>query len=260
MTYWETVTRKTMHRPIIYPYKMSSGSARFLARSLGAIRVFPDRNYRPRKRDVIVNWGSSTIPKWEDSNWYAFLNNPRAVAVACNKLKTFEKLQEHGVSTVPFTTTQREASQWDNVVIRHTLNGHGGEGVELGHGHDLPQAGLYTKLVESVGEYRVHVFNGLVIDYCKKLRTVDNMPVSAETFYIRSHDHGWIFTRNNLTQLDRIKRIAVYAIDALGLDFGGVDIIRDSNGDVFVLEVNTAVGMAKTTLEKYTDAVNRVLC
>ena len=34
-----------MLKPIILPYKMGSQSAKALAQNLGALRVYPDRNY-----------------------------------------------------------------------------------------------------------------------------------------------------------------------------------------------------------------------
>ena len=118
---------------------------------------------------------------------------------------------------------------------------------------ELPVAPLYTKRVENDGEYRVHVFNGHVIDYRKKSRVRGDEPTDAQRA-IRTLGNGWIYRQSDLARVDRIEQLAVNAISALGLDFGAVDIIKNPEGDIMVLEVNTAVGMDDTTLQNYVTA------
>lgn len=51
----------------------------------------------------------------------------------------------------------------------------------------------------------------------------------------------WVFCVYNLAPYpDILKDTAIDAVQALGLDFGGVDIAMDSNSNVCVYEVNTA--------------------
>jgi hypothetical protein len=113
---------------------------------------------------------------------------------------------------------------------------------------------MYTKAVDSQGEYRVHVMRGEVIDYAKKLRRVDDEPTQEE-LDVRSHDNGWVFVRGNLRRIPRVEKLAQDAVEALGLDFGSVDICMDKDGDIFVLEVNTACGLEETTLSNYISGI-----
>lgn len=249
-----------MSRIVVYPYKMGSRSARELARDLGALRVYPDRAYRPRSGDFIINWGSSTIPIWYGRSQAvsrAFLNKPESVAVASNKLRTFNQLQDRGVSIPDFTTDSLVADQWledgYTVYARTVLTGHSGNGVVVMRGDDeepMVSAPLYVKGIENHGEYRVHVFRDEVISYQKKRRRVDDLP-SQEDLDIRNLASNWVYTRDNLRRLERIETLARQAISALDLDFGAVDIIKDQDGNVFVLEVNTACGMDNRTKEAY---------
>lgn len=248
----------------VFPYKMGSASARNLARSLNALRVRPDGNYRPRSSHVIINWGGSTYPNW----WPQFqlagsrmLNYPDRVAVASNKLHSLEAMAAHNVPVPEFTTDRRVAQGWlDNddgtmVVERHKLRGHSGDGIELkSFGEDVAPAPLYTKYIKKMDEYRVHVFNGQVIDVQQKRKRRE---VEDADFQVRNHHNGWVYCREDLNPPELLGEVAVQAINSLGLDFGGVDIIYNQHhNQLTVLEVNTACGLEGTTLEKYVEAFN----
>lgn len=242
----------------IYPFKLGSESARRLKEVLGGRPLLkPDGNYNYQEGDVIINWGSARNPNFLREG-VRMLNLPEHVEVASNKLRTFEALSRGGVATIPFTASADQAREWDGVIYaRHELRGHSGEGIEIiPEDQDVPPAPLYTKGMDNQGEYRVHVMNGEVFDYRKKSRLADDEP-TEEQGKIRTLGNGWIYRQGNLRRLERIEQLAIQAINALNLDFGAVDIIMDENGDVFVLEVNTAVGLADNTLESYQEAFTR---
>ncbi len=127
----------------------------------------------------------------------------------------------------------------------------------------LPTAPLYTRAVSNSGEYRVHVMNGEVILYQKKSRRLNDdgtvATADGESSDVRNLASNWVYRTGNLRRLERVEQLAIEAVAALGLDFGAVDIIKDNNGDVFVLEVNTAPGLGNTdTLEAYVNGFNRL--
>lgn len=131
----------------------------------------------------------------------------------------------------------------------------------LEHG-DVPPAPLYTRGLQNNGEYRVHVFGGDVILYQKKSRRVDDEGnvIEAEGIDadIRNLNSNWIYRTGNLIRLERVEQLAISAIDTLRLDFGAVDIIMDENGNVYVLEINSAPGISNSETERaYIDAFNR---
>jgi len=252
-----------MTRIRIIPYKMSSESAKLIAQGLGGLRTRSVSLYKPRGGDLIINWGTSTDPPWFGAYRavqrlglpITFLNKPEAVARAVNKLTTFRVLRENRIATPEFTTDREEVLRdWDSVFARHKLTGHSGEGIEyVGVDEDVPLAPLYTRPVWNHGEYRVHVVNGEVIDYTKKRRH-NGDEAGEDQLEVRNLASGWIYTRGNLRRLDRVEDIAIRAVSALGLDFGAVDVIKDENGDVFVLEVNCACGLGETALDSYLTA------
>lgn len=288
----------------IYPYKAASRSAQALKRELGGLIIKPrNSRYRHRSNHTVINWGNPRMPDWLNGD---ILNHPSNVAVASNKLRAFETLQERGVKTVPFTVEPTVAEDWlvdGKVYARHVLNGHSGDGIEVvnpapSHVSELdsiahrlselgykdladtveiekqiespsvPEAPLYTKQVSNNGEYRVHVFKGEVIHYQKKCRRVErdedgnvinrDEPNEEQTT-VRNLGSGWVYRSEDLERLERVEQLALQAIEALGLDFGAVDIINDNERNVYVLEVNTAVGLGnQATLEAYVTAFNNL--
>ena len=59
---------------------------------------------------------------------------------------------------------------------------------------------------------------------------------------------------------DDVTKQALLAVDGLGLDFGAVDVGWNQHyQEATVYEVNTAPGLTGTTLDKYTNAIRRLL-
>ena len=245
-------------RFIFYPNKMGSKTCGDLVTALResqderkTFRVHPDRRFRSRSNDIIINWGNSTVPNWDYSS---ILNSPESVAIATNKLSTLRALEAAHVSHVPFTTDISDTLGWDRVVCRHKLSGHSGDGIEIVDGAAQVRAPLYTQFIPKSVEFRVHVFNGLVIDYTKKIKRVDGEVKSrVKDDLIRSNTLGWEYIRD-VEPRESVKQLAIQAIHALGLDFGAVDIIR-SNRVNYVLEINTACGLSGVGLKAYADAI-----
>jgi len=258
-----------MKRIIIFPYKFGSATAKILARALPAVRVRDNGRYRKRNGDFIVNWGSTMLPTWGEVD----LNKPQAVANAVNKATALQIMKDAGVRTVEFTSDSDIVRKWiqnaDTVYARTLTRASEGRGISLLTANAgrttlenivIPHAPLYTKGINSPNEYRIHVFNGQVIDYTKKVPLSDS-GANANSL-IKSHGNGWTFARN-IERRPSIEAEAVKAVQALGLDFGAVDIICNpaDKDRPYVLEVNTACGMCEDgrTLSSYSNAIKNFI-
>lgn len=253
-------------RTRILPYKIGSESAKLLAQGLGLLRCNPiNTRFVPRSSDVIINWGSSYWP----FSTGTVINKPVCVRMAANKITALGLMRDAGVSVIPWTQNKRVALMWleegSYVYERHTITGHGGSGIRVVHTvDDLSPYGvqLYTRGIRIRREYRVHVFNGRVIDYVQKRRKFD-ADTNEVSEYIRNHTHGWIFCRSGFERIEEIERQAIAAVASLSLDFGAVDIIQEKiTGKVYVLEVNTAAGFSgpeSSTLQAYIHAFREIL-
>ena len=246
---------------IILPYKNGSKSVKEMKGAMGAVELrLENSRFKGNERKKVINWGHSAVQPEADK--CQLLNSFAAVATASNKLLTFAMLKDSGLIVIPeFTTVVGEAQEWLDagvtVVERHKLCGHSGEGIRIvTERADLQRAPLYVKYVPKTQEYRVHVVKGNVIDIQRKAR---QKAVADEdvNWKVRNLANGFIYARDFAEEdlPNDLRLQAIRTVNALGLDFGAVDIIYNQKQKrSYVLEVNTAPGLQGQTLEAYTKA------
>ena len=114
---------------------------------------------------------------------------------------------------------------------------------------------MYTKYFKKADEYRVHVFDGEVIDVQQK-RKRQEVPNEEVDYQVRSGRNGWVFCRDGVDCPGSVRIMACRAVNVLGLDFGAVDIgWNRHNEECAVFEVNTAPGLEGSTLDSYYRAI-----
>ena len=249
----------------IYPYKLYSESARKLRDGLSSalgyrVRlVKPDGKFNPRRRDIVINWGSTRDPDWETDG--RDRNIPINVFNAADKLRTFKYFKVAEVQTPEWTEDKDVAKSWfdkkgTTVLCRTVLNGHSGAGIHVaGNPDELVGCPLYVKYKKKKAEYRVHVIFGKVVDKQQKRKRNGFKENVGFNHLIRNHHTGWVYCREGIPNDQRLDDLAIKAVKALGLDFGAVDIIyNEKENEYYVLEVNTAPGLDGTTVDKYVGA------
>lgn len=240
-----------MNKVRIYPYKQGSKSAKGLAEALGGkVLKHVGSKFVPRAGDVVINWGASNFGNFKPATT---LN--ASTSVASNKLSAFKEMQGKGVRVPPFKVSKREAGELAfPVVCRTKLTGHSGEGIVIANNKDeLVDAPLYTQYVKKKDEYRVHVLNGKAFFIQRKARKLD---VEEPNWQVRNLAGGFVFVevQPNEVHADVLEQ-AMAAVPALGLDFGGVDVLwNEAERKAYVLEVNCACGLEERTAAAYRDA------
>lgn len=249
----------------IYPYKAESSSAWALRDALRS-RSLPflilhrgtSSSYRPSSRDLIINWGSSTMPRHLLDYPHNIINPPNTVSLACDKRAALSRMREAGVRIPAFTTDPEVAAAWaeegSQVVVRSLSRASGGRGIELvDDPAAIPSAPLYTRYVKKKEEYRVHVMFGGVVDVQRKARELE-VPDEEVNWQIRNAANGFIYARESCDPPMDVLRQGRDAVRALYLDFGAADVVWNEHyGEATVLEVNTACGLEGTTGELYAD-------
>lgn len=155
-------------------------------------------------------------------------------------------------------------------------------------------AQYFQNYIDLVDEYRIHTFGDKVVYAVKKTKR-DNMEdsfvsqrsdkindkaekgkvkldkptmdyvlktIAKESpnpdMIVRSNRRGWKFSHVK-TLKSGLAEISKRALKAAGLEFGAVDCCIDSEGNPFVLEINSGPGLTGTTLNTYIDEFNNII-
>ena len=101
-----------------------------------------------------------------------------------------------------------------------------------------------------VAEWRIHVFQGRIITRGQKVQTGEPSRIQL----VRSRSNGW--TLDSVPEPpNSVRQAARQAVQAVGYNFGAVDILDTKDGPV-VLEVNSAPALrSPSTLDAYVQAI-----
>lgn len=249
------IMREVTMRLYVLPYINGSKSVRALKEELEATEIRRVGSlYRPRKGDVMINWGCSSSPLAKLPGMV--VNSFEHVATFSCKLQAFNWFFDNKIATPIWTERKLLAEEWPIVVCRTVLNGHSGQGIVIvNKGDPLPDAPLYVQYTKKKHEYRVHFMAGNVIDIQKKMRRVgvehDNK--------VRNIHTGWVYGREDVAVPDCVIALANDVISKCPLVFGAIDIIYNEKYNTpLVLEINTAPGLYGTTLGKYVEAFDEL--
>lgn len=205
-------------------------------------------------KEKVVNKVYRVLPQRlrEGRSHFQITQNP------LNKVEQFERFRQSQVSCPQFATSSEEARNLNckTLFARTLINSTNGRGIVEFERSDAvyPRAPLYTEYIPKKAEYRFHVFGGKVIDIQqkKKKREFDD----NRNTRIRNLNNGYIYCRDNVVPPDGAATLAVNAVNALGYQYGAVDIIyNEKRNQCFVLEVNSRPGLMGTTLNNYVEAL-----
>jgi hypothetical protein len=179
-----------------------------------------------------------------------------------DKLTQLNRFNQNEIEHPEYTSDINVARGWittdgATVMCRTLLRGSEGRGIVVASNVDqLVPCRLYTRYVPKKEEYRVHVFNGSVIDVQQK-RKKRGFEDDRNT-KIRNVVNGYVFCRDGIVEPTGLRDTAVKATASLGYSVGAVDVAYNVKKEkLVVLEVNANPGMQGTTLERYADAIIR---
>lgn len=174
-----------------------------------------------------------------------------------DKLTQLQRFLENDVCVPEFTADRHVAADWISdgpVVARTALRGSEGRGIVIADTvAELVPAPLYTRYFKKKKEYRVHVFNGRVIDVQEKRR---RSGVEGGDTRIRNLANGYVFCREGLVEPTGLRDLAIRATQSLNYNLGAVDIAwNEHHNRLVVFEVNANPGLQGATLDSYSDAI-----
>lgn len=219
-----------------------------------AIGAFTETGTHVHYSDWTIRWGSrEPFP----SNFHPgrVVNRAESIARASDKLGTLEILRGAGVR-VPNWSINPEDLEYP-FIGRRVHHARGTDIVlclQRGDWTRNPRD-YYVQYVPTVREFRIHVVAGEVIRVQGKFL---DRPELAQP-WVRNYGSGYRFRaprrRLNGSRLEA----AVASVEALGLDFGAVDLLIGDDNLEYVLEVNTAPACSPLTAAQYAGAFQRML-
>jgi hypothetical protein len=166
-----------------------------------------------------------------------------------NKLRELELLRAKGVATVPFSRSPMDLAapvmgrslhhtRGNDIIVYRTRPD--GRILRPQRRHDF-----YTQLIDKQREFRIWSFRRTVIGCYEKILSypakLGRRGRSREIWNYRN-GYAYIFRRPEEIP-DQLKELARLAVDAVGLDYGAVDMLTDRQGRGYVLEINSAPGV-----------------
>lgn len=229
---------------MIYVYRpVRSTGAKLLAEALGGTRVMR----LPKKDDTnkVVCWGAFA----PELGYCKTLNNKPILS----KFNELEKIREGGVETI-WATRVAPGPNWDQWLPRSSAHHEGND--LLAPGTFAPS--YWVRREEIKEEFRIHVWKEGE-DYVSIRVGVKRPRAGVEQHpWIRSWQAGWYLNYGEGPKLVKQKHrdAAKGAVQALGLDFGAVDLGVRPDGSLVVFEVNRAPGLEGKTLVKYVEKIS----
>jgi len=180
-----------------------------------------------------------------------------------DKLTQYRWFKEQGLSTLEFTTDDEEAFRWctrDKVTVfgRRYLNASCGKGIVVEEPNETSnftmRLPVYTKYKKKKREFRVHIYKDKVVAVTEKRRRA-GFEGERDT-KIRNLANGYVFCQTVNNEPSGLRELALSASRVSASDFKGVDIgYNERNNDLFIIEVNSAPGIAGSNIAAYVAAI-----
>lgn len=168
-----------------------------------------------------------------------------ANAGSFSKLSHLKMMRDNGVQTIPFAETPADASRLRfPLLARVNSDGDGKDIVPIFQPDEIPWriaagARYFSQYVPRDKEYRFWVYRENILGtYVKTMRHPERykgIGANAKDGFIHEFVDRSASPRS-------LWPIAINAVRAVGLDFGGVDLLLGQDGSPYVLEVNSAPG------------------
>lgn len=212
------------------------------------------KNKLIRNSDILIRWGNSTSDAYIGGE-IVELNKREAVQNTSNKLLMMKKLIECRISTPQLFFTKGINNNIINEMFNLFKDENGmcfirNNSNIVRYDNNPTNLDLYISkpISNKTNEYRVHVVDDKVLGIYEKIPENDEVKIFK--------DHNCKFSRCNM-ELDNIRcnssaqQLCIDAVKTLGLDFGGVDLMRDSDSNFYISEVNSSPSLNSINIDRY---------
>lgn len=231
-----------------------------------------------KKPNVLIRIGNSYK---EAPEGCIEVNSIKSVKLASNKLQmAYHLIQKEGVN-FPKAYIPIEVRFWLDDLFGRSEDSHGFEIVEeeeridlyYRNSHNIVRkrnrflpGDLYaTEPISRAREFRVHVFGGKTIGVYEKIPVNDEGEEIGHENVLYCKNDNCTFRRIDVSDEEQrrsikgVRPMAVLAVEALGLTFGGADVIISTDGEIFVNEVNSAPSLNSLNIDRYYEKIKEYI-
>lgn len=216
-------------------------------------KAFRKRTDKRLKTDVVLRWGSTE--RFDRLQSRLELNSFEAVRNASNKYIMMSSLVEANIPTPkilldPFNKPQDILDSFKDESGGFYVRG---SNMEVRYDDTVKSGDQYVSapIKNKRREYRVHVFNGEVIAIYEKVPNEEGIKLFKSfncSFQLRNPENC------KLSKTDQ--QVCINAVNSLGLLFGGCDVVRDRDQNIFICEVNSAPSLNGVNINRYVEKIN----
>ena len=260
---------------------------------------------------ICICWGCKTKESINMGK-VVTLNHPDKIRLNRNKFETLRRLKNHKVNVAPFVSAKEVSSALKDkksgivlpLVGRRNYH-QGGKGFWLCVTESQIKVAVdqgaqyFQNYMDIVDEYRLHIFDGKLINAQKKvmrdnmadafkeqhstriqnIAKKNNVELDQDTMdyvlgnlgkrqehpdmIIKSNTRGYKFSQLDIGKLAKSKAtlvdIAIKAVEAVGLNFGAVDCCDLTDKSVAIIEINTGPGLQGTPFKAYAQSFKDIL-
>lgn len=243
----------------------------FLTEKGEKVRMINDKRFKFIP-SVLIRWGNSYLPAPDGC---VEINSIESVKLASNKLLMAYTLIRAGVKfpkayagPTSISTIGRhfglinengayEVGGFNPMENGLNLYYRNGAGIVRKRDYVISSDLYGTEPIDRAREFRVHVFNGKTIGVYEKI------PMEENQLYCKNENCDFrrvdVSVKESRDLIKGVRPEAKKAVEALGLLFGGVDVILSKGGEVFVNEVNSAPALNGPNLDRYYEAITEYL-
>ena len=256
-------------KPYMWSCRTTSPTRRAVAELLG----IDNGMHSPRRENkVVIVWGAKPDSSLNYSR-HKWINTIDSVNRNRHKYNSLHIMGDYGVS-VPKSLNNYSDDIYDTLmnecraIIGRRYYHQGGtefhvclSKMDINRARDNG-ADYFIKYIPKRNEFRFHIMDRKVIRVSQKVRKTELEEGESYDDQCWSHNKGWRFRGLRLDNpliTEDLKRESIRSLEALGMDFGAVDIIEDEDGKPFVLEINSAPGLEGTTLDIYVRELRKLI-
>lgn len=255
------------NKPYILTRRNLNPSARLLAKALGL-----QKSYEPRAYPPVIRWGNSDGDYSTTIGSETLWNMPELIHTCSNKVLFSRAMTNLGI---PCVEIRRGHPETFPVVIRHSLSGMRGQGIEIFNHEDILQGRGWDETYWSYWrdfsfELGVHIFNGEPVRCFKKVFRVEEADEDSELDYvesepefpIRNSQKGYGFRLVEIGKYPKLIPLLKLFCDKFGLKFGRLDIGWNHTDKKYeIIEANSAPGIAENenTARIYIEGFKKLL-